>query len=237
MTSLAEGCHLNDCLSKYQEEFIQWRRKASAMWVRHAKARGTLQHLRAALWEAACFAATYALLCCIILVKLTKSNSFKRTIQNTGALKWGFGCRTAFLIKAVSQEASLLTEWLQSGICSSKTSLKLWNTFGEKKPQCFWGKKRWQIHFGCPRAPTRGRAGLQGGQPPHPNLLLEKLILLLSLTDPARQPLTWQLLNLSFQIQLEILIQSYMPDVKDVCHTFNFSICMLARTSMTYFYK
>jgi len=87
MNPSAGGCHLYGCGSKHQEEFIQWRKKAAAMWVRHAKARGTLQHLRAALWDTACFAATYALPRCIILVKLTKSNSFKRNIQNTGALK------------------------------------------------------------------------------------------------------------------------------------------------------
>lgn len=83
----------------------------------------------------------------------------------------------------------------------------------------------------------KAKTGLQGVQPLQPHLQLEKVILLLSLTDPAGQPLNQQLVNLFFQIQLEILISSRIPDVKDVCHTFNFSIWMLARTSMTYFYE
>lgn len=46
-------------------------------------------------------------------------------------------------------------------------------------------------------------------------------------TAPAEQPLTQQLFDLISPIQLEIL----EPDVKDVCHTANFSLWMLARTS------
>lgn len=102
-------------------------------------------HLRAALWDAACFATTYALLRCIILVKLTKSNSFKRNIQNTAALK----CRTAFLIRAVPRKVSLLAERLQPGTWSRKPSCTPCNTssggkkilLGEKN-HTFLGKKR-----------------------------------------------------------------------------------------------
>lgn len=132
-------------------------------------------HLRAALWDAACFATTYALLRCIILVKLTKSNSFKRNIQNTAALK----CRTAFLIRAVPRKVSLLAERLQPGTWSRKPSCTPCNTSSGGK-KILLGEKN----------------TLFGGK--NPNVVksilgppkLDKLVLLLPPAHPAGQPLT-----------------------------------------------
>lgn len=63
--------------------FAHWRATSSAMALRAAGARKATQYL----WDTAAYAATYALLCGILLAKLTNSNPLTRNIANNNALK------------------------------------------------------------------------------------------------------------------------------------------------------
>lgn len=138
---------------------------------------------------------------------------------------------------------------LRAGICSSKPAPTL-GTAGENT----WGEKTWINPCWCledckeaalhPKfllekiwsmedLPAHGTRWALGSFPnqtslgfwdsPKPNFA--------AATAPAKQPLTQQLFHLFCPNQLEILVSSPEPDVKDVCHTADFSLGTLARTS------